>query len=191
MYEITFITKDEKDTGIKTEIEKAGGKIVNKEFLGRRKFVYPIKKEVAGYYTTIYFDMEPKTLPNLEKKLLLNQELLRYLLIKSEKKPQKLKAKTTKPQVVKAPAEKEKIVKEVKPIEMEKEKAKKTAKIKMKKVPTLRQDVGGAESRPKSVGKEIKPQPETIKKPKITEKEITEEERLKKLEEKLDELLKE
>lgn len=177
MYEITYITKEQKDIKeIKTLVEKIGAKIIKEESLGRKKFAYPIKKQNAGYYTTIYFDADGKILTNLEKKLLLNQEILRFLIIKSEKEFDKFEIKKVK-------EESKKIAK--KPIrKAAKEKIEKPAIAKVVKEPLKRKEK--IETKPEKIIKK-----EKIEKPKLTEEEVTEEERLAKLEEKLDELLKE
>ena len=58
-----------------------GLKIVKEEQLGQKPLSYPIKKEIAGVYIDWSFEME--TIPlDLEKKLLVNENILRHLLIR-------------------------------------------------------------------------------------------------------------
>ena len=173
-YEITFITKEDlKEKPLKEDLEKLGGKILSISGIGEKNFTYPIKKETKGFYTTILFEIEPEKLSDLNKKLSLNDDILRHLIIIGKT----------------APVEIPKLPKPVKEIEDKKE---------IKEIEEIK-DVEGVKEikevkRPvKEVVKEVK----KVEKPKVSEKvtEIekdteSEEDRLKALDKKLDELLK-
>lgn len=181
-YEITFITKEPfdaaqgRDNPVKKLIESLGGKITKTDSLGQKNFVYPIKKEKSGFYTTVDFEIEPEKVLELNKKISLQEEILRYLLItakaasiaKPEVKIAKLKVEVPK---IEAEAIVEKVEKPEAKIEekIEEKPAKKTTR------------------KPKAE----KPKAEPVKKPAIEAHEENEEERLKALDKKLDELLKE
>lgn len=223
MYEITFITKEENDQIVADQIEKLGGKINFKEELGRKKFVYPIKKLVAGFYSTIYFEIEGKKLIDLEKKLLLNKDVIRFLLLKSQKTLKDLRKKpesekTYQPASKTAVIETPEIIKKEKEISIKKAQAEDKEEVKSEIKEKIKDEVKEKTKKaaPKKaiLKKEVKKKPEQeikketketkkiqqekikpveekpAKKTPEKEVEITEAERLKKLEEKLDELLK-
>ncbi len=56
-------------------------KMIKEDLLGQKPLSYPIKKEIAGVYIDWSFEME--TIPSdFEKKLLVNENVLRHLLIR-------------------------------------------------------------------------------------------------------------
>lgn len=181
-YEITIITKeDTKDAPVKKEIEDLGGKIIETSSIGQKQFVYRIKKETAGVYKTVVFELEPTKVLELNKKLSLNPEILRHLII------------TTKAAKAQAP-KKEKVKIQEKPPMVAPEteiKTLPTREIVTKPTPT--KALLKTEKEPVKVTKPVvKPAPQP--KPKVSpieEEEETREERLKALDKKLDELLKE
>jgi small subunit ribosomal protein S6 len=60
--------------------------IAYQENLGRRKMAYPIKHLRHGYYFLIEFHLETAELMEIERRLKLNEQVLRYLIIKSSPK---------------------------------------------------------------------------------------------------------
>ena len=56
------------------------GKILEKEDWGRRKFSYRIKKEDMGYYYFLNFSLEAEALAKFDKKLRLDNNILRYII---------------------------------------------------------------------------------------------------------------
>jgi len=60
--------------------EKA--KIVEEKDWGKKELAYPIKKSRMGLFHWWKIETEPKALVALEKKLKLEEKLLRYLLIR-------------------------------------------------------------------------------------------------------------
>lgn len=178
MYEITFITKEEaKGKEIQALIESLGGKISHSSSLGQKQFVYPIKKEVKGYYTTFTFELEPDKIFELNRKLVLQEEVLRFLIITAKgaitepKTAAKIKIEMPKikeetefktEEIIETPEIKEKPAAE--PLV-------KVKKVKVEKVQSV--------EKPRKIVEEI-----------LSEKEA-EEDRLKALDKKLDELLKE
>lgn len=229
IYEITYISKDENDS-VKKIIESAEGKIIFNKSLGRKKFVYPIKHETAGFYTTIVFELDGQKLSQLDKELRMNQEILRYLTISYQKefspaqiekklkefkepKQKELQPKSRDIVEIKKeipiarietdqlesdkvtdkkeskPAEKEQIEKiekpkiAEKPVEIKKEPEKVTEQIEKPQEEVRKEEVDT-----KVEEKEVKKEAVILPKPK--KEAVSEEERLAKLEEKLDELLK-
>lgn len=196
-YEITFITEDEQNSNIEKLIPLLKGKILTINSLGRKKFAYKINRETAGFYTSIVFQLEGDKLAQLDKKISLDQAIIRHLIIKTEFLSN-LAAKLTKT-----------VVQEQSEEEQGEKTGKETNKIEKKTIAS-QQDEGNNEKEisTKVVGKkqekpsvlktektdEVKKdeiKTETKKTPPVSKKEaVSEEERLAKLEEKLDELLK-
>lgn len=185
VYEITFITKEEKNDSLAKTIESLNGKIIQEKPLGRRKFAYPIKKETAGYYNTIIFDFDNQQLSQLNNSLKLNGDLIRYLIVRPEKTPAtgelgKPLARVKLPKTLPEKEVKEAVEEIVAPFESEEakeevKKSKKTLAIKEKEAIKVQE-------------KETKTSRTPITK---TNKEaISEEERMATLEKKLGELLK-
>ncbi len=99
MYETIFVLDPTlEDHNVQKEIEKIEGlitshkgKIIKTEKWGMKRFAYPIKKKMQGYYTLIYFDGDGNISSELERSYKLNESCLRYLTVVSEEKGKKLK----------------------------------------------------------------------------------------------------
>jgi len=93
-YETIFVLDPSlEDHGIQKEIQKVEelitgrqGKIVKTEKWGLKKFAYPIKKKLQGFYTLIYFEGDGNIPSELERSYKLNESCLRYLTVLSESK---------------------------------------------------------------------------------------------------------
>lgn len=81
LYEITFLTKEETDPGVRNLLEQVGGAITDESRLGRRRLAYPINKETQAAYTTYGFDILSAKLTEIDQKLRLNNDILRYLIV--------------------------------------------------------------------------------------------------------------
>ena len=68
----------------KAIIEKAGGTVTDVEEWGKKKLAYEIQKMKEGYYYFIQFDSEPDTPGELEQRLRIMDNVLRYLCVKQE-----------------------------------------------------------------------------------------------------------
>ena len=197
-YEITIITREEgKEKPVKKEIESLGGKVLETNSLGQRQLVFPIKKETAGYYTVVIFELEPTKILELNKTLGLKPEILRHLILVA--KAAKIEAPKEK---VAVPEEKKAEEKEViptllpegagkeEPKAIEEVKEEKKAEEKPIEVPEVKKKpskkpVKKAEEKPEAEPK-VSPAAKEIE-----AEEVSAEERLKALDKKLDELLKE
>jgi small subunit ribosomal protein S6 len=60
------------------------GQISAVEHWGKRQLAYPIAKERTGNYVVAQFEAEPAALPEFERTLKLDDDLLRYLIVLSE-----------------------------------------------------------------------------------------------------------
>ncbi|MGD2152838.1 MAG: 30S ribosomal protein S6 [Gemmatimonadales bacterium] len=61
-----------------------GGEIVAVEHWGKRQLAYPIKKHDNGYYVVVQFRTDPTNLPEFERAIKLDEQVLRHLVVLSE-----------------------------------------------------------------------------------------------------------
>jgi len=88
-YETTFITKvDLSDDALKTlkdrltgVVKSFGGELVYGEDWGKRKFAYPIQKEVRGHYTYLVYTGKGDVVAEIERNLRLNDTVLRFMSV--------------------------------------------------------------------------------------------------------------
>ena len=91
-YEIMFIVKsdvseeDEKNTvkAFEKVLTDMGAKIINSKDLGQKKLAYEIKKQVRGYYHLLNVECESKAVKEFDRKALIDERILRHLIIKEE-----------------------------------------------------------------------------------------------------------
>lgn len=94
-YEIVYIfdsvlTEDQVNEKLEKyhqHLTASGGEITAVDHWGKRQLAYPINKKTAGYYVVVQFTAETESLPDLERTLKLDEELLRYLIVLSEGEP--------------------------------------------------------------------------------------------------------
>lgn len=93
-YETMFIIKPtlveeeirQKIDFYKDAITKNGGQIETTLDMGMRNLAYEINKNKRGYYFVIYFQAEPKSILELERLYRINEDILRFIVIKYESK---------------------------------------------------------------------------------------------------------
>ena len=73
---------------VKTTIEKNGGEVKAKDDMGMRKLAYEIAKHKRGYYVVYYFTAPTESIIELERNYRINENILRFIFIKSENKKQ-------------------------------------------------------------------------------------------------------
>ncbi|MFA6992498.1 MAG: 30S ribosomal protein S6 [Candidatus Gracilibacteria bacterium] len=78
---------------IKDLITSNTGEITNEDKWGIRDMCYTIKKQEKGYYVVLNFSMDSLKVKNLEKPLNINQQVLRYIIVRL---PEKYELKTLK-----------------------------------------------------------------------------------------------
>ncbi len=91
-YEIMFIVKANLDDSSLAKLVKDTQKLItdNKskviEFkdLGKKKLAYPIKKEISGCYYLMYVSATNECIKEFDRKLLINENILRHLILKKE-----------------------------------------------------------------------------------------------------------
>ncbi len=90
-YELVFIIAPEvEDDDLDGVIEKVnqmittgGGQVNSVKRWGRRHLAYPIRKKNEGYYVVMQTQLQPDTMPALERSLKLTEEVMRYLLVRT------------------------------------------------------------------------------------------------------------
>ncbi|MEI6266810.1 MAG: 30S ribosomal protein S6 [bacterium] len=160
-------------------VAKADGKITSQDDWGKRKLAYKIAKNDFGIYSLVYFSAESEKLSNLERELMLSEEIIRSMVVaipvispvkaakKAAKKPRvKPEDRVDAPSSIIVNAEKPKKATIEKAVEKEVKEVKGT------------------------ITKEDKPAKKAAVKKTAKTEEKEEKARLKKLDEKLDELLK-
>lgn len=63
------------------------GEITATDVWGRRQLAFPIKKKSAGTYVVVQFSSAEDALPEFERLLKLDEELLRYLVVQHQGEP--------------------------------------------------------------------------------------------------------
>ena len=173
-YEITYIIPEkfeEKEIPQITEkIKKIipDGRITKENFWGRRLLAYPISKNKFGYYVTLVFQTEPENIEKIGSKLNLEEDVIRYLIVSTKPPVQPKEIKEPEKAVGRVEAREEK----------PEEKPSLAGKPKKIEIPKIK-----VRAKPKKI--------EKPKKAKITEEIEKEEEKMKALDEKLEEILKE
>ena len=91
-YEIMFIVKAdiaEEDVAnvvksFESIITDMGGKILNSKDLGQKKLAYEIEKQVRGYYHLLNVECESKAVKEFDRRALIDEKVIRHLIIKEE-----------------------------------------------------------------------------------------------------------
>ncbi|MBI1274950.1 30S ribosomal protein S6 [bacterium] len=93
LYESTFITRQEMapndveqlaDSMVSIMSEQ-GGKLIKREYWGLRSMAYRIKKNRKGHYTYLGYEAPAAAVNELERRLRLNEDVVRYMTIRVEK----------------------------------------------------------------------------------------------------------
>ncbi|MDR2896501.1 MAG: 30S ribosomal protein S6, partial [Propionibacteriaceae bacterium] len=63
---------------------KAGGKISNIDIMGRRRFAYEIKKKSDGTYVVVNLEATPETVKELDRRLSIDEKILRAKVFRPE-----------------------------------------------------------------------------------------------------------
>ena len=95
LYEVVYILDASlEEAAVSTKLEKfhelataQGGEVSAVDHWGARQLAYPIQKQSVGYYVVAQFTAAAEALPEYERLLKLDGEVLRYLLIINEGEP--------------------------------------------------------------------------------------------------------
>lgn len=91
-YEIMFIVKatmeEDQIKKVAEDLQKLintkPSKVIEFKEMGRKRLAYPIKKEVSGYYYVMTVEATHETIKEFDRKVLINENVLRHLIIKVE-----------------------------------------------------------------------------------------------------------
>jgi len=108
LYEVVYILDPAlEESAVTTKLETfhelataQGGEVAAVDHWGGRQLAYPVKKQTSGYYVVAQFTAAAEALPEFERLLKLDEEVMRYLLVLNEGEPtsgQSLVAESTKP----------------------------------------------------------------------------------------------
>jgi len=94
IYETVFVLRgdmassqvEEDVEAFKKIIEAGKGKLLKEENWGLRTLAYKIKKNKKGYYILLETDASPAAIAELERKLGLSENVLRFLTVKREER---------------------------------------------------------------------------------------------------------
>ncbi|OGZ34726.1 MAG: 30S ribosomal protein S6 [Candidatus Portnoybacteria bacterium RBG_19FT_COMBO_36_7] len=92
MYELTYIIISNfpdqeviaQTDKVRSFINDLGGEIKNEKLGEKRRLAYPIKKQGYGFYVTVEFNIDPEKVIELDKKIRLQSNILRHLLINKD-----------------------------------------------------------------------------------------------------------
>ena len=105
-------------------LQEQNGVLGNSYESKKTRLGYPIKDKKEAYLVTFYFQMNPEKLAEFEKKLKLEEPILRYIILSKKVRKQKLEIpqrKKPSPRTIAPPLKKEKPkIKKVKIQELEK-----------------------------------------------------------------------
>ena len=75
-------------------VTKRGGEIHKIFDQGRRKLAYEMEKRKEGHYYVIYFSAPGNCMPEMWREYHLNEDLIRFLTLRTEKVPEKIEFPT-------------------------------------------------------------------------------------------------
>jgi small subunit ribosomal protein S6 len=95
LYEVVYILDPAlEENAVNAKLEKfhalatsMGGEVSAVDHWGSRQLAYPIKKQRNGYYVVAQFTAAAEALPEFERLLKLDDEVMRYLLVLNEGEP--------------------------------------------------------------------------------------------------------
>lgn len=70
---------------VATIFTKAGANVLKSEKWGERKLAYPIDKKKTGFYVLTTLEMDGTKLAEVEAKLNITEEVIRYIIVKQGK----------------------------------------------------------------------------------------------------------
>ena len=91
-YELAVVVSAKVEDEVRTEtiekvkgiVERFGGTITNVEEAGKKRLAYEIQKMKEGYYYFIHFDAEATVPGEIEQRMRIMDNVLRYLCVKQE-----------------------------------------------------------------------------------------------------------
>jgi len=91
MYIVSPEVEEENLETLTTKVEQmitdGGGETLRRQSWGRRRLAYPIRNFREGHYILVHLQLEPAAISELKAKLALTEEVIRYLLIRTDEIP--------------------------------------------------------------------------------------------------------
>jgi small subunit ribosomal protein S6 len=91
---------DEEQTRLNETLQQIitdqGGTITKNEIMGRRQLAYPIGRASEGYYTLLEIDGSGREIAELERRMRVNDQVIRYMTVRVDEdrqRAEKFKAK--------------------------------------------------------------------------------------------------
>lgn len=89
-YLLTLVLKPDLEEKLRKEMLEAmkkkmlgeGGKVGKEDLWGAKDLAYPIKKQTKGYFVHFEFETDPKVAKDLDKSLKVEEDIIRYLLVR-------------------------------------------------------------------------------------------------------------
>jgi len=81
-YELTIILKKEEGKVLAELLAKVGAKVLSKKDPEKRSLAYEIAKVKEAFYAFFEISLKPESVAELEQKLKLQDNVLRYLVVK-------------------------------------------------------------------------------------------------------------
>ena len=72
------------DQLVRRPVESRGGVCQEINVWGRRKLAYPIRRHSEGNYVLTQFELDPQHAKEVERGLLISEEVIRHLLVRLE-----------------------------------------------------------------------------------------------------------
>ena len=89
MYIITPEATEEERTAVftyvETNLKAVGAEEINVEKIGEKRLAYLIDKKSTGFYVLVKFTVDGEKLVDFEKKINMNEKIMRFILVKTEK----------------------------------------------------------------------------------------------------------
>ncbi len=82
----------------KALIERFGGKINSVDAWGKKTFAYEVHKQRDGYYNFVKFEAEPTAPAEIEKRMRIMDDVLRYLIVSDDDEIKVAAPKDDKPE---------------------------------------------------------------------------------------------
>src|SRR3954447_7326954 len=90
LYECVFIARNDVTQqqveavadGIDTDLQAEGGSVKKREYWGLRSLAYRVKKNRKGHYMLLGLDAKPAFITEMERRLRLNEDVLRFMTLR-------------------------------------------------------------------------------------------------------------
>lgn len=87
-YSLTVLVKDKVDEktrqGLLDDVKKSFSSLIKEDIWGVRSLAYPIKHADKAFYAYFEFEGEPGAVITLDKNIRLNEDIIRYLIVKKK-----------------------------------------------------------------------------------------------------------